>query len=78
MTPEDRARISAEMFGDHQRAMAAQQAQAADDSRQWAEASRSLLRQLAAHTVRGVPDLAAMILGRETTTTGKEAGEHVA
>ena len=77
MTPEERARISAEMFADHQRAMAAQQAQAADDSRQWAEASRSLLRQLAAHTVRGVPDMAAMIAGREPTS-GEEAGEHVA
>jgi hypothetical protein len=77
MSPEDRARISAEMFAQHQRAMAAQQAQAADDSRQWAEASRSLLRQLAAHTVRGVPDLAAMICG-EKPTTGEEAGEHVA
>jgi hypothetical protein len=78
MTPEDRARISAEMFADHQRAMAAQQAQAADDSRQWAEASRSLLRQLAAHTVQRVPDITAMIAGREPTTSGEEAGEHVA
>ncbi len=77
MSPEDRARISAEMFADHQRAMAAQQAQAADDSRQWAEASRTLLRQLAAHTVRGVPDLAAIIHGAEPTS-GEEAGEHVA
>ena len=77
MTPEDRARISAEMFREHQVAMNAQQAQAADDSRQWAEASRTLLRQLAAHTVRGVPDLAAMIAGREPTS-GEEAGENVA
>ena len=77
MTPEERSRLSAEMFADHAKAMAAQQAQAADDSRQWSEASRTLLRQLAAHSVRGVPDLAAMIAGRETTT-GEEAGDHVA
>jgi hypothetical protein len=78
MTPEERARLSAEMFADHAKAMAAQQAHAADESRQWSEASRTLLRQLAAHSVRGVPDFAAMVAGRETTTTGEERGEHVA
>lgn len=77
MSPEDRARISAEMFADHQRAMAAQQAQAADELRQWAEASRALLPQFRPSVFRGVPYLAAMIRGEEPTA-GEEAGENVA
>jgi hypothetical protein len=77
MTPEDRARISAEMFAQHQAAMHAITQAGSDKAAGWADAGREMALTLAGRMVRGVPDLAAVIHGAEPTS-GEEAGEHVA
>lgn len=77
MSPEDRSRLSAEMFAQHQAAMAAITQAGTEKAAGWADAGREMARTLAGRMVRGVPDLAAIIQGAEPTT-GEEAGEHVA
>ena len=78
MSPEDRARLSAEMFREHQAAMHAITQAGAEKAAGWAEAGREMARTLAGRMVRGVPDLAALIQGAEPASEDKEAGEHVA
>jgi hypothetical protein len=77
MTPEDRSRLSAEMFAQHQAAMAAITQAGTEKAAGWADAGRKMALTLAKRTMRGVPDLAAIIHGAEPTS-GEEAGEHVA
>ena len=78
MTPEERSRVSAEMFREHQAAMHAITQAGAAKAAGWAEAGREMARTIAGRMVRGVPDLAAIIQGAEPTSEDKEAGEHVA